>query len=211
MEGLGNILIVLFLFLISFGVAELLYKKGLEPRITRKSVHIGGSLVAALLPYFVELEIVIVFGVGFFLLLLLSKRNGLLNSIHGVEEESVGALLIAPSLVVTAIVFWPVDVIVFQAAALVLGLSDGLAGIIGSAYGKNRYRITGIKSWEGSLTFFIVTISILGVVLYSRGAFDISEILLGALFLSFIEAIFGKGWDNLFVPMACGGVLYFIL
>ena len=161
-----NILIVLFLFSLVFGFAEFLYKRRVASYITRKIVHIGGGVVAALLPIFVNLETVVILGIGFFLLLVVSKRKRFLNSIHEIDDYSIGALLFAPSLTLTAIIFWPLNTIIFQGAALVLGLSDGLAGIIGTKYGRRKYRITGIKTVEGSLIFFLTTVSILFSVLY---------------------------------------------
>lgn len=215
MANIFNVFIVLFLFLLIFGCAEFLYKRNVPAHITRKIVHIGGGIVAALLPVFVNLNTVIVLGIGFFLLLLFSKRKKILNSIHNINEESMGALLFAPSLTLTAIIFWPTNPIIFQGAALILGLSDGLAGIVGAGYGKKKYSITGIKTVEGSFVFFLITALILFFILYASGLpsfFAIALFVLGgSLFLTIIEAVFGRGWDNLFVPIIAGLIIYFAL
>ncbi len=206
--------IVLLLFFSVFGLAEFLYKIKIPTYITRKVVHIGGGLVTALLPYFVKLDGVIILGVGFFLLLLLSKRKKILNSIHEVDHYSMGALLFAPSVIITALIFWPINTLVFQGAILVLGLADGLAGIIGKRYGRNTYRIIGMKTIEGSLTFFLVTLLVLSGVLHSNHALSFDKVLIllgGSFFLTVVEAIFDKGWDNLFIPISAGTVLFFIL
>lgn len=210
-----NLLIVLSLFLLIFACAEFLYKRKIPAPTTRKIVHIGSGMVAALLPIFVNLKIVIILGVGFFLLLALSKRKNLLNSIHKINDESIGALLFAPSLTLTAIIFWPMNPLIFQGAALVLGLSDGVAGVIGTKYGKRRYNITGAKTTEGSLVFFLATFLILFGVFYVNGglpAFDGVLFIFGAsLLLTAVEAAFGKGWDNFFIPIVTGSILYFAL
>lgn len=210
-----NLLIVLFLFLLTFTCAEFLYKRKVSASITRKIVHIGGGIVAALLPIFINLETVIILGVGFFLLLVLSKWKNLLNSIHKINDQSIGALLFAPSLTLTAIIFWPTNPLIFQGAALVLGLSDGVAGFVGDRYGKGKYNITGAKTIEGSLTFFLVTVLILSGLLYINGAlpaFDGAIFVFSAsLLLTAVEASFGKGWDNLFIPIITGLILYFAL
>lgn len=210
-----NILIVLFLFLLIFGCAEFLYKRKTPSYITRKVVHIGGGIVAASLPFFVNLEIVIILGIGFFLLLVLSKRKNLLNSVHKINDPSIGALLFAPSLTLTAIIFWPINTLIFQGATLVLGLSDGIAGIVGARYGKKKYSITGTKTIEGSLIFFLVTVLILFGVLYINNApltlNGALSVFGGSLLLTIVEAIFSRGWDNLFIPIIAGSVLYFIL
>lgn len=215
MASIFNVLVVLFLFLLIFGCAELLYKRKIPAHITRKIVHVGGGIVAALLPIFVNLNTVVVLGMGFFLLLLFSKRKNLLNSIHNINEESIGALLFAPSLTLTAVIFWPTNPIIFQGAALILGLSDGIAGIVGARYGKKKYGITGTKTVEGSFVFFLITVLILFGVLYvSNPSSVLNETLFvfgGSLLLTIVEAAFGRGWDNLFVPIVAGSILYFAL
>jgi phytol kinase len=213
-EYYTNILIVLFLFFLVFGFAEFLYRRKVASYITRKIVHIGGGLVATSLPVFVNLKTVIILGLGFFVLLAFSRKKQILNSIHKIDEDSIGALLFAPSITLTALIFWPINTLIFQGAALVLGVSDGFAGLIGRKYGRNKYKITGAKSLEGSLSFFLITFFILFVVLYINGPFTPDKIFLtlGCSFLlTFVEAIFGKGWDNIFIPLASGLILFFIL
>lgn len=214
MENYINVLIVLILFFLVFGFAELLYKRKIDSYITRKVVHMGSSLVVVLLPLLIKLETVIVLGIGFFLLLTFSKRNKLLNSIHDLEDDSVGALLFAPSLMLTAIIFWPINTLIFQGAALILGLSDGVAGIVGTRYGRKKYKLMGTKTVEGSISFFMVTILILCSILHINGTLAPDKILVvfgSSLFLTIIEAMFGKGWDNLFIPMISGSLLYFLI
>lgn len=215
MANIFNVFIILFLFLLIFGCAEFLYKRSVTAHITRKIVHIGGGIIAALLPVFVDLNTVVVLGIGFFLLLLFSKRKKLLNSIHNINEESMGALLFAPSLTLTAIIFWPTNLIIFQGAALILGLSDGIAGIVGAGYGKKKYSITGIKTVEGSFVFFLITVLILSGILYASDlSLNLNESLFvfgGSLLLTIVEAVFGRGWDNLFIPIIAGSIIYFAL
>lgn len=214
MKTFLNTSIVIVLYLLVFCLAELLYRKGLPAYITRKIVHVGSGIVSSLLPFFVNLETAMILGLVFSLLLLVSKRKKLLDSIHKTEDDSVGALLFAPSLILTAIIFWPINVLIFQGASLILGFSDGIAGIVGKQYGKMFYKITGIKTIEGSMVFFLVTSLLLLGILYANGALTPSSIFFsfgGSFLLTVIEAIFGKGWDNLFIPIVSGVILYFIL
>lgn len=210
-----NLFLILLLFLLIFGSAEFLYKRKLSADITRKIVHIGGGIVAALLPVFLDLKTVIVIGGGFFLFLVWSKRKNFLNSVHKINEESIGALLYAPSLTLTAIVLWPINQLAFQGAALVLGLSDGIAGIIGRKYGKRKYSITGTKTVEGSIVFFLITALILSAILLANSSqpllIKMMFVFGGSLLLTIIEALFGKGWDNLFIPLVAGFILLFAL
>lgn len=215
--NIPNLLIVIALLVLIFGYAEFLYKRQVAVHLTRKVVHIGGGIVTALLPFFVNLETVIILGIGFFLLLALSKWKNLLNSIHKVDNDSVGALLFVPSLTLVAIIFWPINPLIFQGSALVLGLSDGIAGIIGTKYGRKEYSITGKKTIEGSLTFFIITVFIMFCILYISGRTSLVMnngtlfVLGSSLLLTIIESAFGKGWDNLFIPIVTALILYFAL
>jgi phytol kinase len=206
-----NLFIVLSLFLLVIGGAEFLYKRKLPADITRKVVHIGGGIVAALLPVFLDLKTVVIIGSGLFLILLWSKKKNFLNSVHKINEESIGALLYAPSLTLTAVVFWPINQLAFQGAALVLGLSDGVAGIVGKRYGKRKYSITGTKTIEGSIVFFLITALILLAILIVNSSQPIFSKMMfvfgGSLLLTIIEALFGKGWDNLFIPLVAGFLL----
>ena len=210
-----NLFIVLSLFVLIFGIAEFLYKRNLSANITRKIVHIGGGIVAALLPVFVDLKTIVIIGCGFFLILAWSKRKNFLNSVHKINDESIGALLYAPSLTLTAIIFWPINQLAFQGAALVLGLSDGIAGIVGRRYGKRKYSITGTKTIEGSTVFFLITALILSAILFANGGQPLLSktifVLGGSLLLTIIEALLGKGWDNLFIPFVAGLILLFAL
>jgi len=210
-----NLFLVLSLFLLIFWSAEFLYKRKLSADITRKIVHIGSGIMAALLPIFLDLKTVIVIGGGFFLFLVWSKRKNFLNSVHKINEESIGALLYAPSLTLTAIIFWPINQLAFQGAALVLGLADGIAGIVGGRYGKRKYSITGIKTVEGSIVFFLITALILSAILFANSSQPFFSKMVfvfgGSLLLTVIEALFGKGWDNLFIPIVAGFILLFAL
>lgn len=213
-----NVLKVFLLLFSVFGLAEFLYVRNIPPYVTRKVVHIGGGLVSALLPLFVKLNTAVFLGAVLFLLLLFSKRKKMLKSVHEGYDDSFGASFFAPGLIVTALLFWPINPLIFQGAALVLGLSDGIAGIVGVKYGKKKYNITGVKTIEGSVTFFLVTIFVLCFVVYISGGlvpdsvFGKSPTILGAsLVLTLVEAALGKGWDNLFIPIIAGTILVFIL
>ncbi|MBA2671332.1 MAG: phosphatidate cytidylyltransferase, partial [Gemmatimonadetes bacterium] len=81
-------------FLLAFGSAELWRHFGSpEPEWTRKLVHVFGGLVALALPWMVRSHwTVLVLGLVFALTLLLTRRWGLLTSVHGVTRRSEGGL-----------------------------------------------------------------------------------------------------------------------
>ncbi len=209
-----NFLLIVILYLIVFGIGEVLYKRNVAPYITRKVVHIGGSIVAALMPLFINLQGVVVLGIFFFLLLLFSKRYKVLKSVHENDTGSHGAFLFPITIIFVALLFWSYNPVIFQGAILILGFSDGMAGIIGNRYGKHKYNLTGLKTVEGSLTFFLVTLFIFSSLLIHESNFSLNKIqavLMGTLAVTLVESLFSKGWDNVFIPISSGIVLYFIL
>ena len=119
------------------------------------------------------------------------------------------------SLTLCAAFFWRLNPLIFQGASLILGLSDGLAGLIGENFGRNSYQVTGPKTVEGSLTFFVITLIILLTMRQAYrgdlGFYAIITIIAAALLLTFVEGALSLGWDNLAVPLAAGFVVYFLL
>jgi dolichol kinase len=211
-----NTLEVIGLYLLVFIVAEVMHRFGVVSIVTRKFAHLGAAVVSCFLPIFVTLPIAITIGLVFAVILGLAKAKGVLTSIHKDYAGSVGSIMFPLGLVACGILFWNVNPLIFQGSVLVLGLGDGFGGLYGRYFGKRQYRITGLKTWEGSLVFFVLTLAILtGVVWYSGvvnfNILSLAYILLATLFVTFVEGFFSRGWDNLFVPMAAGLALYLLL
>lgn len=206
-----EIVIVVILFLAVFASAELLYRWGVQPHVTRKIAHVGGSIVAALMPLMIPLSAVPYLAVVFLGLLIASKRVSLFPSIHGISETSHGAVLYVPGIALTAALYWPQSTLAFQGAVLVMGFADGGAGLVGRYYGKHTFSITGRKSLEGSATFCALTLLIF-VLVYSvstdvRTFGALAGLMGGAVFVTMLEAVSGRGWDNVLVPLGAGAVL----
>ncbi|MCF8435338.1 MAG: SEC59/DGK1/VTE5 family protein [Ignavibacteriales bacterium] len=83
-----------------------------------------------------------------------------------------------------------------------LGWGDGMAPIIGTRFGKNKYRFFTEKSLEGSLSFFIAgSIGTLFFSWFLLGHFDLTKILLIGAGLTIIEALSPKDLDNIIIPI----------
>ena len=80
-----------------------------------------------------------------------------------------------------------------------MGLGDGMAALIGTKWGKHKYKVlkVGEKSVEGTFSMFMA--SFLVVYAISSGGVVIS--LFVALFSSFVENISPSGVDNATVPI----------
>jgi len=89
-------------------------------------------------------------------------------------------------------------------AMAMLGWGDGLAPVIGTRYGKMKYRILSDKSVEGSLAFLVgsAAAGLFFVSLIVPETFDAGKILLIALIATAVEGMSPKEVDNLTIPAA---------
>lgn len=174
---------------------------------TRKLVHCGAGLIATLFPYlFASVWTLLALGVGLGLFLRITRRAGLLQSVHGVARRSDGDLyyLTALFLLFPLGRIWPVFYLV---SLLVLILSDTLAALLGSAYGRCSYPVeTSRRSAEGSAVFFMATFLCVHLPLLLLSPLDrLTGVLIAlqiALLVTSFEAISLRGSDNLIVPAA---------
>ncbi|MGH8692551.1 MAG: diacylglycerol/polyprenol kinase family protein [Burkholderiales bacterium] len=90
------------------------------------------------------------------------------------------------------------DAVAYCTAIMVLTLADTAAALVGQRLGRAR------KSVEGSLAFFCVAFAVAFVMLQALAA-----ALLVALVTTAIEALLGRGLDNLFVPLGALAALGF--
>ena len=82
---------------------------------------------------------------------------------------------------------------------MIMGLGDGMAAIVGTKWGKHKYRLSksGSKSLEGTLAMMIA--SFLVVYYLTPGGFLVSFVV--ALAASALENISPSGVDNATVPI----------
>ncbi len=209
-----GLIVLLFLYAVVFGVAEIARKTGCVATITRKFVHIGAGMVSCFLPFLVSWQVAVIIGIFFSFLLFWTKKKGIFDSVHKIKDNDVGAILFPLGLIPCVLVFWD-NILIFSSSVLVLGFSDGWACIIGRRYGKRGYSITGYKTLEGSLTFFGVTLAIFLVAAFlSGGGVDLTGVLLvilGSFAVTVVEGLFGRGWDNLFIPICAAFAARLIL
>lgn len=209
-----GLLVLLFLYVSVFVIAEIVHKIGCAATITRKFVHIGAGIVSCFLPVLVSQQTAVIVGLIFSIFLLWTKQKGIFDSVHRIKDNDVGAMFFPLGLIPCALIFWN-DILVFSSSALILGFSDGCACIFGRRYGKRGYNVTGYKTLEGSLAFFGVTLAILLLAtFFSRetvNLINISLIILGSIAVTVVEGMLGRGWDNLFIPIFAGLVTRLIL
>lgn len=95
---------------------------------------------------------------------------------------------------------------------LTMTWGDGMAALIGQAYGHHSYEVWGIqKSWEGSTAMLFASFLAGAVVLIiAQGltATSVAIALLAAGFATVLEAFSKLGIDNLTVPLGSAFLAY---
>jgi phytol kinase len=198
-----------------FVLVEVLAKKLRPPsEVTRKLSHILAGTGAALLPFVLTFNEIMLLGLLFVPAVYISMRYNLFRSVHGVKRQTYGELYFPLAIAVCAFLF--PDRLFFTYGVLVIGVSDALASLIGQKYGRKKRRVKAEKkTLAGSLAFFVSTLFIGVVLIFAFLQAPIvntiiwSSILAAAL--TFIEAHAKKGLDNLYVPVAASGLMGFIV
>ncbi len=197
------LLAVCFVTFMILCFAEFGWHRGwLRNEFGRKFVHIFVGSFVAFWPLFLTWNQIFIISAAFVVVIVISKKFHIFRAIHSVQRPTWGEALFAISVGLLALLTQ--DGWMYMAALLHMSLADGLAAIIGTQFGKrNRYTIFGhTKSVVGSMVFFLVSISILG--LYSIGTqtpidpFVIAGI---ALVATALENLTAYGLDNVTVPV----------
>ncbi|MCD6246116.1 phosphatidate cytidylyltransferase [candidate division WOR-3 bacterium] len=194
-------------FILIFALGELFYyfDKGQNKGLTRKFTHISAGALIFFFPFFfTKNNSVLILSNVFFLVLLISMTSNKLSSIHDINESNVGAI-IYPIIIYVMFVIDHNPAHFYQIPILILCLSDGFAGAIGKEWGKHYYSYLGWKkTFEGSLTFFLITLGIMIVFALKLPLkfylLPVVAIPLYAFILTIIEALTPYGFDNYTVP-----------
>lgn len=187
-------LLVATYFLALFSVLELIARKvKLNIEVSRKLAHIIAGVSAAFLPLVMPFSSIIGIALLFLVVMLVSRRAKLFRSIHDVKRQSYGELLFPLGVALTAWLF-PIAHI-YTYAILIMSVSDGLAGLLGSKFGKMKYTLgSAHKSYIGS-TVFLITALVIGF------SFSWSySIIAISLVLTLVEAASTRGVDNVLLP-----------
>lgn len=180
----------------------------------RKMVHIGTGLYAIVLPWLFpeRWPVYLLVGLTLIVMLVLRLPNSKLGgTLHGVERQSYGDILLAVS-VGLCLFLADEDLYLYVLPIAVLTLADAAAALAGSTYGTRFFKVEdGEKSLEGSAVFFTITLLLSVVCLMLMTPFAPLNIiilsLMVAAFGTLVEAASWRGFDNLFLPM---GLLIFL-
>jgi dolichol kinase len=197
-------------FLFIFVIAEALRKFArLDAEVTRKFVHFSGAFTALFFPFvFTSHCTVLALAGGFGLVMWGTKKFGWLQSVHGVDRDSNGAVWHPVAICLCFLFAQHLNQPWFYVIAIaVLAVSDALAALVGKTYGLKKFTVDAKdkKSAEGSVIFFLSTFLIVHLILLLATPTERLESVLIALLIALIITVFEsvsiKGIDNLFIPL----------
>ncbi len=195
-----------FIFLIS---NEFLKRRFLiSTHITRKIAHIGAAFIAFISPLFLNRSEIITLSLIFIVVMFLTRGTNFFSSIQAVKRRTLGEIFLPLGVILCAIFFLPYKIKAFQFGILIMGISDGFAGLIGEEFGKHYFKIfNSRKSIEGTCIFFAT--SLILTFLFISG-FDY-RILIIPLILTIIEFFLEYGLDNLILPILSAYLIHFLI
>jgi dolichol kinase len=212
-----NLLVVLFVYAVIIGSAEVFYRLKFDSFLVRKVAHTTCGVLTAFLPSFLDLQFTVIAGLLLCIFVVISKKWKLFKGVEDNHRSSWGTLYFPIGFVLCALAFWNVNTLIFSGATLVLGFADAGAAIFGKRFGVRKYA-NNTKTYLGSLFFvFITMIIVTGVYnqyhagLAGFGFARVVIVIVGSVLTAFVESLFSKGEDNIYIPMVAGILIYFIL
>lgn len=201
-----ELFLTLLIIAIILVLSELLLReKIIHGEIARKFVHILTGVFISSWAFYLEIEQIQAISLLLIIGVLISQRLKIFKAIRNVDRNSWGEILFAVSVGVTATLApssW-----VYTIAILNMSLADGLAAVVGSAYGgSTKYKVFGYKkTLVGSGVFYLTSFSIMLLwILFGIGQWQYYYIFLlfwVPLLSSLSENIAVNGLDNLVVPI----------
>ncbi|MDA0242545.1 MAG: hypothetical protein OT477_03950 [Chloroflexi bacterium] len=202
---LGLLLAFTYIFAI-IGTAELLRRqRGYSTDFTRKVVHIGVGMMSWFLPFLFDNPWPFVAASAVFVVInFLDWRYGFFLAMASKDRHNLGTVYFPIAAAVVALIFWEQPPLMV-AALMPLTWGDGLAPVVGRAYGRHPYTVFGhTRTYQGSLGFFVGGLLFTWLALWLMpGGPDISPLMalsaavVISLATSLTEAVSVWGLDNL--------------
>ncbi|KAA3664050.1 MAG: hypothetical protein DWQ04_07715 [Chloroflexi bacterium] len=202
---LGLIICFTYVFAI-IGIAEMLRRRlNYGSGFTRKVVHIGVGMMSWGLHFLFDNPWFFVIACGAFMVInLLDWRYGFFLSMASKDQSNLGTVYFPFAAGIVAILFWEQPPLMV-AALMPLTWGDGLAPVVGKAYGRRAYFVhSHMRTVEGSAGFFIFGFIFTWLALWLIPGNPIitpGTAILPALIITitttFVEAVSIWGLDNL--------------
>lgn len=202
---LGLLICFLYVFTI-LGLAEALRRwRGYSPDFTRKVIHVGVGMMSWGLHWLFDTPWFFIIACAAFVVInYLDYRIGFFSAMASKDKQNLGTVYFPIAAGVVALVFWEQPPLMV-AALMPLTWGDGLAPVIGRAYGRREYRVhTSLRTLEGSLGFFVAGFIFTWLALWVVGgnpdispATAVLPALVITLATTIVEAVSIWGLDNI--------------
>lgn len=196
-------------FLLLFAVSEFLYHvMKVKVEITRKIVHFGTGILTLLFPLVLDSHWWVLLLCGSFaVILIISMRFNLLQSVNAIDRKSVGSIAYPISVYgcYWAFTYFDYQYAYFYIPILILAICDPIAALCGKRWPYGKYTIgKSTKTLVGSATFFLSAfLVIMGLSIMEHNMTRIVlRCLIIALFSTGAEAVSGRGYDNITIPVS---------
>lgn len=210
-----------YLFAALYGIlclalAALLYKLGVEKKITRKVVHILVGFEWIILNHFMGPSVhFLVVCVLFTLLLALTHRKNLLPMISSDGDNSPGTVYygVAMTIMATITLFVPSMIVPFGIGVFCTSFGDGLAGLMGQLMsGPRNAKIYGNKTIYGTLYNVVVSSIVVGCFnsIFNLGM-SMWHVLAVVTFSTILELFTGRGLDNITITLGASFLSYALI
>ncbi len=219
---LAALLTIVYVFSLVALMEVCVTRLGLARDLSRKITHIGAGMIIAFLPLFDDTHWSKYLNVSIFVIwIFLLVQKGLFADVNDEAVKTMTRtgdrreLLKGPLyFVIVATICGTLFYKTFEGvlAMAVLGWGDGMAPIIGSRYGKIKYKIFSPKSLEGSLTMFVSAFiaSLLLMQFIVPQEYNFNRILILSAIATVAEGISPKELDNFTIPIAVIGGAQFV-
>jgi len=219
MDFLGIIVSYLYIGLIIVA-AKIFEKRGKEA--SRKFIHImlGNWWVIAMY-FFSNVWTAMIGPISFVIINYLSYKKNIIKVMERDEQDGLGTVYYALALLILVIISFGIfkQPSLGLIPTLVMAYGDGLAAVIGKKIKSKKYKLGDTKkSFAGSLTMFIISSLLIGVYMafnlgttFWFGTHWLVVACLAGFAITALEAVSGKGWDNITVPLATVALLILLV
>ena len=210
MDWLGILISFLYIILMMVG-AKIFEKVGSEA--SRKFIHIMlGNWWFIAMYFFSSVWFAIFVPAVFVIVNYLSYKKNLIKVMEREQQDGLGTVYYALALLILAVVSFGI----FKKPelglipTLVMAYGDGLAAVVGKLIKSKKYKLSDTKkSFAGSITMFLISLLLIGgylIYVHSDVFWQTAHWSLVTIMMAFvvtaIEAISGKGTDNITVPIS---------
>ena len=218
MNWLGILVSYLYVGLVIIG-GKLFEKKGKEA--SRKFIHIMlGNWWFIAMYFFTNVCFAAFVPATFIGINYLSYKKDLIKVMEREQQDGMGTVYFAIALLILVIVSFGI----YKNAALglvpflVMAYGDGFAAVVGKLIKSKKYKLSDSKkSFAGSVTMFVISTLLIGGylavthsdVFWQTAHWPLISVMMGFV-MTAVEAISGKGIDNISVPIGTLALLMLI-